>query len=328
MTQRIVVTGATGRIGRPLCRELMRAGHAVVAFSRDPARAQDLVTGAAGYVAWRPDSLPAECGAHLGSADAVVYLAGGPLFDGRRHRRDDVAAESQARERALGQLVTALGGLSRRPGALIAASSVGYYGYAGRGDAPVDETHPAGPDWWGRDSAAIEEAALAAQGHGIRTVLLRTGYVLTRDSLASQVTQFRRHLGGWIGTGRSWTPWIHIADEVGIIAFALQQPAAGDPVNLTAPEPARAREFAQALGRAAGRRAWLADPAGPDEPGRRHRHPGAGKARHPGPGQRAMLPVQLPRPGRPAAPARRAGCWRSTPPPACCCWSSTCWAWW
>jgi uncharacterized protein len=104
-------------------------------------------------------------------------------------------------------------------------------------------------------------AILAAQSHGVRTVVLRTGYVLTPGSLASQVAQFRRHFGGWIGTGRGWTPWIHIADEVGIIVFALRQPSVDGPVNLTAPEPARAREFAQALGRAVSRRAWLAVPS-------------------------------------------------------------------
>jgi uncharacterized protein (TIGR01777 family) len=101
---------------------------------------------------------------------------------------------------------------------------------------------------------------LAAQAHGVRTVLLRTGYVLTPDSLATQVAQFRRHFGGWIGTGRGWTPWIHIADEVGIIAFALQERSLDGPVNLTAPEPVRAREFARALGRAVGHRAWLPVP--------------------------------------------------------------------
>jgi len=260
MIQRVVVVGATGHIGRPLCRELLRTGNLVTVFSRDPDRARHVVPGAAGYVAWNPVSLPEECVSHLEWADAVVYLAGGPLFDGRRHSREDVEAESRARIAALGQLVTALGRLSRRPGALIAASSVGYYGYEGISEAPVDETHPAGSDWWGRDSAAIEQAARAAQAYGVRTVLLRTGYVLTPDSLATQVAQFRRHFGGWIGTGRGWTPWIHIADEVGIIVFALQQPGLDGPVNLTAPEPVRAREFARALGRAVGRRAWLPVP--------------------------------------------------------------------
>ncbi len=260
MTQRVVVIGATGHIGRPLCRELLRAGNLVTVFSRDPVRAQHAVPGASGYVAWSPVSLPEECVSHLQWADAVVYLAGGPLFDGRRRSRADVEAESRARIDALGQLVTTLGCLSRRPGALIAASSVGYYGYTGISDAPVDETHPAGSDWWGRDSAAIEQAGLAAEVHGVRTVLLRTGYVLTPDTLASQVTQFRRHFGGWIGTGRGWTPWIHIADEVGIIAFALEQAGFDGPVNLTAPTPVRAREFARVLGRTVGRRAWLPVP--------------------------------------------------------------------
>ena len=260
MTKRVVVVGATGQIGRPLCGALVRAGHSVVVFSRDPAHARQLVPGAADYVAWAPGHLSPACASQLESADAVVYLAGGPLFDGRRRGQADVEAESRARADALGQLVAVLDGLSRRPELLIAASSVGYYGYAGRDDLPVDETHPAGTDWWGRDSAAIEQAALAAQDHGVRTVILRTGYVLTRDSLASQVAQFRRHLGGWIGTGRGWTPWIHIADEVGIIMLALQQPAASGPLNLSAPEPARARDFARSLGRAVGHRAWLPVP--------------------------------------------------------------------
>src|SRR5580700_4569538 len=118
MTQRVVVVGATGHIGRPLCRELLRAGNLVTVFSRDPDRARHVVPGAAGYVAWSPVRLPEECVAHLEWADAVVYLAGGPLFDGRRHSRADVEAESRARADALGQLVSALGRLSRRPGTL------------------------------------------------------------------------------------------------------------------------------------------------------------------------------------------------------------------
>src|SRR6516165_10605968 len=180
--------------------ELAGAGDAVTVFSRDPARAAALVPAAAHWLAWSPRGLSAECAGHLAAADAVVYLAGAPLFDGRRHSRDDVAAETRDRSAALGCLVTELKSLGRGPGVFVAASSVGYYGYARGGDAPVDETAPAGADWWGEDSAMIERAALGAAGHGVRTVLLRTGYVLTADSLASQVARFRRHAGGWIGT--------------------------------------------------------------------------------------------------------------------------------
>lgn len=262
---RVAVVGATGRIGRPLCRELIKAGHVVTVISRDPARAAAVVRGADGYVAWEPAS--AEFRGHLGASDAVVYLAGAPLFDGRRHGRADVEAESRARMAALGQLAAALGdpgglgGLGGRPATLVVASSVGYYGYLGRSDAPVDESFPAGTDWWGRDSAAIEDAARAAGSHGARTVLLRTGYVLTGDSLAGQATQFRHHFGGWIGSGRGWTPWIHIADEAGIIRFALEHQDIDGPLNLTAPSPVTGREFAASLGQVLGRRAWLPVPS-------------------------------------------------------------------
>lgn len=254
---RIAVIGATGRIGRPLCRELIEAGHAVTVVSRDPARAAPLVPGAAGYVGWQPGG--AEFRGLVTGTDAVVYLAGAPLFDGRRHDRADVEAESRARVAALGQLAAAL--TDSRSATLVAASSVGYYGYEGRSDAPVDESFPAGTDWWGRDSAAIEVAARAAGSHGARTVLLRTGYVLTADSLAGQVAQFEHHFGGWIGDGRGWTPWIHVADETGIIRFALEHGEIDGPLNLTGPEPLRGRDFAGALGRVLGRRAWLPVPS-------------------------------------------------------------------
>ena len=86
MTKRVVVVGATGRIGRPLCRVLIGAGHAVVVFSRDPARAKDLVPGAAGYVPWSPERLPEEASGHLGSADAVVYYRFSfPVLDAALH---------------------------------------------------------------------------------------------------------------------------------------------------------------------------------------------------------------------------------------------------
>jgi uncharacterized protein (TIGR01777 family) len=258
VTLRVAVVGATGQIGRPLCRELRAAGHAVSVVSRNPDRAAQLVEGASDYVAWDPASARF-CGL-IAASDAVVYLAGASVFDGKRHSRQDVEAESRARMAALDQLVSAAGGLSRRPATLVAASSAGYYGYAGHSDAKVVESTPAGTDWWGRGSADIERAARTARSYGIRTVLLRTGYVLTAQSLAGQVAQFRRHTGGWIGTGRGWTPWIHVTDAAGLIRFALEHPAIDGPLNLTAPAPVTGREFAATLGRALGSRAWLPVP--------------------------------------------------------------------
>lgn len=258
MSQRIIVVGATGAIGRPLCGELIRRGHQVTVFSRDAARAHDSVPGADAFVTWTPDSLSEDCRSHLRSADAVVYLAGAALFDGRRHDRAEVEAESRARIGGIDTLVTALVGTT--VSVLVSASSVGYYGYVGRSDQDFDETSSQGADWWGRDSAAIEAAALAAADQGVRTVVVRTGYVLTHESLTSQVAQFDHHFGGWIGWGRGWTPWIHLADEVGLIISALEQPVYAGPLNATAPEPLRNRAFARTLGRTLDRHAWMPVP--------------------------------------------------------------------
>ncbi len=258
--RRVVVVGATGQIGRPLCLELIRRRDAVTVFSRDPARAAGQLPGAVGYLAWQPERLSPACQQALSAVDAVVYLAGGPLFDGRRHTRADIEAETRVRVGALARLVETLAAVRPRPAVLIAASSVGVYGFGPVTAEPIDESCPTGQDWWAADSLAIEQAALTAEAHGIRTVLLRTGYVLSAASITAQVRQFGRHLGGWIGTGRGFTPWIHLADEVSAICFALDTPAITGPINLTAPHPLRTRRFAQTLGAALGRRAWLPVP--------------------------------------------------------------------
>ena len=260
MSSRVVVIGATGTIGRALCRVLVQRGHELVVFSRAPVRAKDLVAGAEAYVSWSAEDLSPECVHSLGSTDAVVYLAGGPLFDGRRHTRTDVEQETTSRVRGIDALVGALTTIDRPPTTLIVASSVGYYGYGDHTDADFSETGPQGGDWWGASSAAIEQSALAAAHLGIRCVLLRTGYVLTKQSLHSQVAQFSRHFGGWIGRGRGWMSWIHIADEVGIITTALEDPTIRGPINATAPEPVRAREFSHVLGSILGHHAWLPVP--------------------------------------------------------------------
>jgi uncharacterized protein (TIGR01777 family) len=258
MSNRIVVVGATGTIGRPLCAELARRGYRVIVFSRDPARASHVVADAEAYVDWSPEMLSPQCAEQLRAAQAVIYLAGGPLFDGKRHSRRDVEQETTARMRGIDAIVVSLA--AGPPDVFIAASSVGYYGYARRSDAALDETSSRGDDWWGSCSAAIERSALAARDLGCRAITIRTGYVLTTDSLRSQVVPFCRHAGGWIGLGRGWTPWIHITDVVRLIVAALEQESYNGPVNVTAPRPVRARAFARTLGTVLGRHAWLPVP--------------------------------------------------------------------
>ncbi len=211
--------------------------------------------------AWQQLSDP--CRRHVSLADAVIHLVGCPLFDGVRHGRDDIERESDVRASALRHLVAAMREAQRAPEVLIAASPVGYYGYAGHGDATVDETHPPDGDWWNHDSARIEAAALAATGLGVRTVVPRTGNVLTPDSIARQLAPFRRHTGGWFGAGRGWTPSIHLADIVDLVAWILARPEISGPVNACSPQPVRSRELAHALRPWTGGRGWQYRPRSP-----------------------------------------------------------------
>jgi uncharacterized protein len=257
----VVVIGATGNIGRPLCAALASQSYQLTVFSRDPSHARSSVPNAQTYLVWSPDDeLSDECTAAISDATAVVYLAGAPLFDGRKFTRQQIEAESSARAAAMRKVAAVLkqrGGNS----VFIAASSVGVYGYyerpSGKG---VTESYPASSDWWSVSSKLIEAAAQEAEARQTRVVMLRTGYVLTQHSLSSQVAQFRHYFGGWIGMGRGWVPWVHIDDVVGLILFGLQSQKLQGPVNATAPNPVTARSFAKTLGRELGHHAWLPAP--------------------------------------------------------------------
>lgn len=207
--RRVIVTGATGLIGRALCAELNQRGDAVVVFSRDPDAAHSRLPGAAEYVAWQPQK-SGPWSERLDGASAVVNLAGGPLFTfGKRLRKADVRAETQSRIQGIRRLVHVMEVASSKPATFVSASSVGTYGYAGFSDDMYIESSPPGDDFWGQDSRGWEEAALDAERLGIRPVVLRTGYVLDATptgGLAQQVAQFRRGFGGPVLPGRQWLP--------------------------------------------------------------------------------------------------------------------------
>jgi uncharacterized protein (TIGR01777 family) len=254
--KRVIVIGATGLIGGALCRALLDRGDEVVVFSRDPEAARARVPGAAAYVAWQPtESGP--WGAQVGGAHAVVHLAGESIFTfGKRQTRATVAAETRSRVRGIQGLVRAMTEAPARPAAFVGASSVGTYGFAGFSDVEYTEDSPAGSDFWGRDSQAWEAAALEAARFGVRTVVLRTGYVLDArpgSGLPQQVEQFRRGFGGAVRPGRQWVPWVHIADVAGLILLALDDARVRGPLNVTAPGGVRSREFAATLGRVVGK---------------------------------------------------------------------------
>jgi uncharacterized protein (TIGR01777 family) len=249
---RALVTGATGFIGRALCARLQ----APAVLARDPARARASVPGGRAY-AWDAGSeVPAEA---LAGAEAVFHLAGEPIAAGRlgAAQRRRVLDSRVAGTRAV---VAALGRAAPRPAVLVAASAVGFYG--SRGDEPLPESAAAGHGFVADVCRAWEAEARAAEALGVRVVALRIGIVLGSGggALERMVKPFRLGVGGRLGSGRQWVPWIHLDDVVGLALHAAATAALAGPVNAVAPAPVTNAELTRALGRALHRPAVLPVP--------------------------------------------------------------------
>jgi uncharacterized protein (TIGR01777 family) len=257
---RVTVTGATGLIGRALVAALRDRGDAVVALSRDPARARAVLGAAVEVHRWADPELEAPPAPALEGSDAVVHLLGEPIAQRwtaavKRRIRD---SRVLATRRLVGALETV--SLERRPGVLVSQSAVGYYGP--RGDEELDESAPAGVDFLADVTAEWEAAALEPQV-ARRVVVTRTGVVLSArgGALAQMLPPFRLGLGGPVGGGRQYVSWIHLEDVVGALVHLLDDERAAGPVNLTAPAPVTNAELARALGRELRRPAVVPVPA-------------------------------------------------------------------
>lgn len=246
---RVLLAGASGLIGSPLADELSSRGHDVVRLvRRSPA--------GSGERSWDPASGQLDA-AEVAAADAVICLSGAPV-GGRRwttaYKRELMAS----RVEPVTLLATAVAAADEPP-ALLCASAVGYYGDTG--EAAVDETAPAGQGFLAELCVAWEASAEPAVRAGARVAHLRTGLVLTgTGGLLAQLRPIvRLGLGGPIGSGRQYLPWISLADEVAAIVHVLESSLAG-PVNLTAPAPTPNRDFIAELARQVHRPAVLPVP--------------------------------------------------------------------
>ncbi|MEC4668552.1 MAG: TIGR01777 family oxidoreductase [Nitrospirota bacterium] len=256
---RIVVTGGTGFIGRPLCQRLLEIGHSVTVLTRDPATCRIRLGPRVQSVGWQGYREPAgEWAAALDGSDAVINLAGAPIADRRwsAHTKERVR---DSREGATMALVEALPKLQRRPDLLISASAIGYYGP--RDEERLTEDSASGTGFLASLCREWEAAARAAERHEVRVVLPRIGIVLEKEggALAKMLPAFKLGLGGALGRGIQWMSWIHRHDLVELLVFLLTKEIRG-PVNATAPHPVRNREFARALGQAVRRPAVLRTP--------------------------------------------------------------------
>jgi uncharacterized protein (TIGR01777 family) len=255
----VVVTGATGTIGRRVVAALRDRGDGVIALSRDRARAAAVLGGGVEVQNWaEPSSAPPPSSA-LSGADAVVHLLGEPIA--QRWSEQAKTNIRDSRVQSTRRLVAALRELpdDQRPQVLVSQSAVGFYGASdGR---ELDEQAPAGTDFVAGVASAWEQEAQAAE-QVMRVVRTRTGVVLTAlgGALARMLPFFRLGIGGPVAGGRQYVPWIHLDDEVAALLFCLDQEAASGPVNLTAPTPVTNAVFSRALGRALHRPAVLPVP--------------------------------------------------------------------
>ena len=236
----ITLTGASGFIGKKLIEELLAGGHALHVLGRRP------VAGLA-FSQW--DSLggqPPE--ASLANADAVIHLVGEPVA-----QRWTPAVKKRIEDSRINgtrRLVHALSTLSKRPRVLISGSATGIYGE--RGEEILTEISRVGSGFLPDLTVQWEKEADLAEALGIRVVKIRTGIVLGKGggALVQMLKPFRLGLGGNLGSGKQWMSWIHIADIVGLMLMGLTDQTVRGPVNGTAPNPARKKDFTAALGKA------------------------------------------------------------------------------
>jgi uncharacterized protein (TIGR01777 family) len=251
--RRLLVTGATGFVGRRLVEALTAAGHDVTVLTRDARRAEGLRPPF--RVVTSLDQIASDT-----ALDAIVNLAGEPIADGlwTRARRRRIL---RSRVRVTREVVRLIARLGKRPEVLISGSAVGWYGLWQ--DEALTEFDGGKACFTHRVCEAWERAAVRARPLAVRVVLLRTGLVLGAEGglLSRLLTPFEFGLGGPIGQGRQWMSWIERDDLVRLIAHIAATPGITGPVNATAPQPVRNADFAQALGRALNRPARLRVPA-------------------------------------------------------------------
>jgi len=257
----VTVTGATGLIGPPLIGALRERGAHVTVLTRDPDRALARLgsEGSAPVEAVRWDLMnePAPPAA-LAGRDAVVHLAGENVAQRWTARAKEAIRSS--RVTGTRHLVEGLRDAEPRPATLVSSSAIGYYG--AHGDEPLDEDAPTGRDFLAEVCADWEREAEQASKLGVRVVAVRTGVVLDRGggALAKMLPPFRAGVGGPVAGGRQYISWIHLEDLIGIIITSIEDERWSGPVNATAPEPVRNRDFSKALGSGLKRPSWLPVP--------------------------------------------------------------------
>src|ERR1043166_1709719 len=236
---KVLITGATGLIGSALQKSFADKGYEMLLASRnEPTDDQ--------HIQWSVENGLGEP-EKLEGIDAVVHLAGESV-NGLRWTDEKKKAIRDSRVIGTRNVVDAISHLKNKPKVLVAASAIGFYGE--RGDEEVTESSAAGDDFLAEVSKAWESESRRAEDAGIRTVLLRTGIVLSKDggALGTMLTPFKLGVGGVIGSGKQWMSWISIDDHVAVINYAIENENIRGAVNSVSPNPVTNQEFTKTMG--------------------------------------------------------------------------------
>lgn len=255
---KIVVTGGTGFIGQPLVKRLLDENHAVVVLSRNPSAARFERHHNLTLEQWNASTV-GPWKRHIETADGVINLAGASI--GKRWTSKHKERILNSRLQATGAIVQAIAQASKKPSVLVSVSAVGYYGHVESGD--VLETHPPGNDFLARVCIQWEDASRKAAEYGVRVVNPRFGIILAKNggALKKFLPPFYLFIGGPLGSGNQWFPWIHRDDVIAILLFLLQNDRLSGPVNVGSPNPVTMKEFCTALGNAMYRPSWARVPS-------------------------------------------------------------------
>jgi hypothetical protein len=257
--ERVLITGASGFIGRALVRDLAEHGYEVVAITRNAAGNRRPFPEGVTAVEW-DGRTAAGWGGQVDGALAVVNLAGDSLARGRWTRRKKQRILS-SRTLAGAALVEAVQRARTRPRVVVQASAVGFYGSPG--ESEVDESSPRGAGFLADVVERWEGSTRDVEALGVRRVVVRSGLVLGRSGgvWPSLTAPFRFFAGGPIGNGRRWFSWITLEDEVRAIRFLIEREGLAGAFDLTAPRPLRQGELCALIGRALRRPCWIPVPA-------------------------------------------------------------------
>jgi len=234
----VVIAGGTGFLGRHLTNALVADGHEIVLLSR-----HGVSSASARAVSWLPNGSVGAWAEEIEGAGAVVNLAGESIA-ARRWTAAQKARILESRVHATRSLAGAINGARRPPAVFVSGSAVGYYGPLG--DEIAREDHAPGSDFLAGVCRQWEAEAARVSAAGTRVVLVRTGVVLARDggALPKMLPPFWFGVGGPVGSGRQWWPWVHLSDWVGLVRWMIATPGASGPFNASAPQPEMNADFA------------------------------------------------------------------------------------